>query len=279
MKANVLDLHFLGSLKKHRKGLEEHRETLGQHKETLNSLTQRLHGLENTVSEAKAGASTSFNKKIETVFKSYCKKLDEKSEEFEEAIYTAQRCKQRLDSMIPYWGDRLLQQDGKLLDYDDKFSAINKRITQQETDHQEQMKMVDALLEIVESDINKEEVLDARLKKLEFDMERIYELMAQQVTETKPIVVTETLQNLDFVELEKPKPIAQPAVKKIFDNKENKKPITSEYAKYFNDKTVQKVEVNLFEDVIEKKEVKNTAKQLIKHAKTKSVGVDPFKKK
>ena len=278
MKADVLDLHFLGSLKKHRKGLEEHRETLGQHKETLSSLTQRLHGLENTVSEAKAGASASFNQKIETVFKSYCKKLDEKSEEFAEAIYTAQRCQQRLDSMMPYWGDRLLQQDGKLLDYDDKFSAINKRITQQETYYQEQMKMVDTLLEIVESDINKEEALDARLKKLEFDMERIYELMAQQVTETKPIVVTETLQNLEFAELEKPKPIAKPAVKKIFDNKENKKPITSEYAKYFNDKTVQKVEVNLFEDVIEKKEVKNTAKQL-KHAKTKSVGVDPFKKK
>ncbi|GEM_PF-4307767 len=279
MKANVLDLHFLGLLKKHRKDLAEHRETLGQHKETLNSLTQRLHGLENTVSEAKAGASTSFNQKIETVFKSYCKKLDEKSEEFEEAIYTTQRCKQRLDSMMPYWGDRLLEQDGKLLDYDDKFSAINKRITQQETDYQEQMKMVDTLLEIVESDINKEEALDERLKKLEFDMERIYELMAQQVTETKPIVVTETLQNLDFAELEKPKPIAKPAVKKIFDNKENKKPITSEYAKYFNDKTVQKVEANLFEDVIEKKEVKNTAKQPIKHAKTKSVGVDPFKKK
>ena len=181
--------------------------------------------------------------------------------------------------MIPYWGDRLLQQDGKLLDYDDKFSAINKRITQQETYYQEQMKMVDTLLEIVESDINKEEALDERLKKLEFDMERIYELMAQQVNETKPIVVTETLQNLEFAELEKPKPIAKPAVKKIFDNKENKKPITSEYAKYFNDKTVQKVEVNLFEDVIEKKEVKNTAKQPIKHAKTKSVGVDPFKKK
>ena len=64
MKANVLDLHFLGSLKKHRKGLAEHRETLGQHKETLNSLTQRLHGLGNTVSEAKAGASASFNQKI-----------------------------------------------------------------------------------------------------------------------------------------------------------------------------------------------------------------------
>ncbi len=54
---------------------------------------------------------------------------------------------------------------------------------------------------------------------------------------------------------------------------------TSEYAKYFIDKTVQKVGVNFFEDVIEKKEVKNTAKQPIKHAKTKSVGVDPFKKK
>jgi len=272
MKANVLDLHFLGSLKKHRQALAEH-------KEALSFLAEKLEGVENAVSEAKAGASTSFNKKIEKVFKSYCKKLDEKSEEFEEAIYTAQRCQQRLDSMIPYWGDRLLQQDGKLLDYDDKFSAINKRIAQQETDCQEQMKMVDTLLEIVESDINKEEALDERLKKLEIDMERIYELMAQQVTETQPIVVTETLQNLDFAELKKPKPIAKPAVKNLFDNKENKKPITSEYAKYFNDKTVQKVEVNLFEDVIEKKEVKNTTKQLIKHAKTKSVGVDPFKKK
>ena len=307
MKANVLDLHFLGSLKKHRKGLAEHKETLSflaeklegvenavsearvaisevrklekEQQDSLHSLTQRLQGLENTVSKAKAGASASFNKKIDTVFKNYCKELDQKSEEFEEAIYTAQRCKQRLDSMIPYWSNRLLQQDGKLLDYDDKFSAINKRIAQQETDCQEQMKMVDTLLEIVESDINKEEALDARLKKLEIDMERIYELMAQQVTETKPIVVTETLQNLEFAELEKPKPIAQPAVKKIFDNKENKKPITSEYAKYFNDKTVQKVEANLFEDVIEKKEVKNTAKQPIKHAKTKSVGIDPFKKK
>jgi len=297
MKANVLDLHFLGSLKKHSQVLAEHNTALNRLSKKLEVVHNDWHETKTSLNEIKAAlkeqkkavgqkntvssSSLTFSvqERIERTLKFLRERIDEKSEAVEEAIYTAQRCKQRLDSMIPYWGDRLLEQDGKLLDYDDKFSAINKRITQQETDYQEQMKMVDTLLEIVESDINKEEALDARLKKLEIDMERIYELMAQQVTETQPIVVTETLQNLDFVELEKPKPIAQPAVKKIFDNKENKKPITSEYAKYFNDKTVQKVEVNLFEDVIEKKEVKNTTKQLIKHAKTKSVGVDPFKKK
>ena len=297
MKADVLDLHFLGSLKKHSQVLAEHNTALNrlskklevvhndwhETKTSLNEIKAALKeqkkavGQENTVSSS--SLTFSVQERIERTLKFLRERIDEKSEAVEEAIYTAQRCQQRLDSMMPYWGDRLLQQDGKLLDYDDKFSAINKRITEQDTDYQEQMKMVDTLLEIVESDINKEEALDVRLKKLELDMERIYELMAQQVTETQPLVVTETLQNLEFAELEKPKSLAKPAVKKVFDDKENKKPITSEYAKYFNDKTVQKVEANLFEDAVEKKEVKNTSKQPIKHAKTKSVGVDPFKKK
>jgi hypothetical protein len=103
--------------------------------------------------------------------------------------------------------------------------------------------------------------------------------MAQQVTETKPIVVTENLKTEDFALFEKPKPIAQPVVKKDFDDKENKKPITSGYSKYFSDKIVPKVEVKLFEEVVEKKEVKAITKQPVKHAKTKSLGVDPFKKK
>ena len=194
MKADVLDLHFLGSLKKHSQALAEHNTA-------LNRLSKKLEVVHNDWHETKTSL------------------------------------------------------------------------------YQEQMKMVDTLLEIFESDINKEEALDARLKKLELDIERIYELMAQQVTETKPLVVTETLQNLEFAELEKPKSLAKPAVKKVFDDKENKKPITSEYAKYFNDKTVPKVEVKLFEEVVEKKEIKATTKQPVKHAKTKSVGVDPFKKK
>ena len=292
MKADVLDLHFLGSLKKHSQALAEHNTALNRLSKKLEVVHNDWHETKTSLNEIKAAlkeqkkavgqentVSLSNQERIERTLKFLRERIDEKSEAVEEAIYTAQRCQQRLDSMMPYWGDRLLQQDGKLLDYDDKFSSINKRITEQDTDYQEQMKMVDTLLEIVESDINKEEALDARLKKLELDIERIYELMAQQVTETKPIVVTENLKTEDFALFEKPKPIAQPVVKKVFDDKENKKPITSEYAKYFNDKTVPKVEVKLFEEVVEKKEIKATTKQPVKHAKTKSVGVDPFKKK
>jgi chromosome segregation ATPase len=343
MIAGVLDLHFLDSIKKHRKTLgkhgedlekayqvfAKHQETLGQHKqvlgqqrEDLDSLSIKLQGLENAVFEAKAGASASFNKKIETVFKNYCKELDQKSEEFEEAIYTSKMSKQTMDSMIPYWSNRLLEQDGKLLDYDDKFSAINKRIVSQDNNYQEQTKLIDTLLEIIEGDINKEEALNERLTKLEVEIARICKLMAKQVIEpnplqtkssmvsiplenvektfieTKPIVITETLDSEQF---EKPKPIAKPGIKWVSEGKENKsalsnkkttftpvfeknpiipsvdkKTITSEYSKYFSDKTVQKVEVNLFDVEVEKK---TEPKKPIKHSKTKSVDIDQFKKK
>lgn len=268
MKPDTLDLHFLGSFREQSK--------------TLKKLFRKLDQFEKDLSDSK----TLFLN-LNNLIKKSTIETNEKNEQFEEAVYVSKMCQQRLDAI---WGvclNRLLEQDGKLLDQDDKFSAMNQRIVQQENSLQEHSKMVDSILEIVDGDIKREEVLGERLKKIEFDLERTYELIAQQsidlnLLKTKPSMVSmpleipektfekgvlqETLQTENF---EKPMP------KNISSGKENKPtkpPIKSEYSQFFSDKPkVQTVSVNLFEDVSGKKEGKDESKKTTKHVKTKSM--------